>query len=43
MAKAPSRGGYTGLRDMFDGGGAGKSGATFSGGPLFGGACGPPG
>ena len=32
MAKAPSRGGYTGLRDMFDGGGAGRSGATFSGG-----------
>ena len=32
MAKAPSRGGYTGLRDMFDGGGPGRSGATFSGG-----------
>jgi hypothetical protein len=29
MAKT---GGYTGLRDMFDGGGAGKSGATFEGG-----------
>ncbi len=35
MAKAPSRGGYTGLRDMFDGGGAGRSGATFSGGGVL--------
>lgn len=35
MAKAPSRGGYTGLRDMFDGGGAGKSGPTFSGGGVL--------
>lgn len=26
--------GFTSLRDMFDGGGAGKSGSTFSGGPL---------
>ncbi len=32
MARATSGGGYTGLRDMFDGGGAGRSGATFSGG-----------
>lgn len=29
---AQTIGGYTGLRDMFDGGGAGKSGATFEGG-----------
>ena len=29
-------GGYTGIRDMFDGGGPGASGATFSGGPLSG-------
>ena len=28
--------GYTGLRDMFDGGGAGTSGPTFQGGPLSG-------
>ena len=27
-------GGYTGLRDMFDGGGAGRSGDTFQGGGL---------
>jgi len=27
-------GGYTSLRDMFDGGGAGTSGSTYSGGPL---------
>ena len=32
MAKAPSKGGYTGFKDMFDGGGPGKSGPTFSGG-----------
>lgn len=32
MAKAPSKGGYTGLRDMFDGGGPGRSGPTFEGG-----------
>lgn len=32
MASTTSRGGYTGLRDMFDGGGPGKSGSTFSGG-----------
>lgn len=29
-------GGFTGIRDMFDGGGAGRSGSTFSGGPLSG-------
>lgn len=29
-------GGFTGIRDMFDGGGAGASGTTFSGGPLSG-------
>lgn len=29
-----SGGGYTSLRDMFDGGGAGTSGSTFSGNPL---------
>jgi hypothetical protein len=28
--------GFTGLRDMFDGGGAGRPGATFSGGPFSG-------
>jgi len=33
---AQTIGGYTGLRDMFDGGGAGRSGATFEGGPLSG-------
>jgi hypothetical protein len=32
MARSPSRGSYTGLRDMFDGGGPGRSGATFEGG-----------
>lgn len=31
-------GGFTGIRDMFDGGGAGRSGSTFSGGPLSGAA-----
>lgn len=31
---SPATGGYTGLRDMFDGGGAGASGSTFNGGPL---------
>jgi hypothetical protein len=29
-------GGYTGLADMFNGGGPGRSGSTFSGGPLSG-------
>jgi hypothetical protein len=29
-------GGYTSFRDMFDGGGAGTSGSTYSGGPLSG-------
>ena len=28
--------GYTGVRDMFDGGGPGRSGSTFSGGPMSG-------
>lgn len=32
MAKTPSS--YTSVRDRFDGGGKGKSGPTFSGGPL---------
>lgn len=32
MARSPSGGGYTGLRDMFDGGGPGRSGPTFEGG-----------
>lgn len=31
-------GGFTSVRDMFDGGGAGRSGSTFSGGPLSGAA-----
>lgn len=31
---APSTGGFTGLRDMFDGGGAGASGDRFEGGGL---------
>jgi hypothetical protein len=31
-----SVGGFTSIRDMFDGGGAGQSGTTFSGGPLSG-------
>lgn len=35
-AAKPTSGGFTGLKDMFDGGGAGKSGPTFSGGPLSG-------
>jgi hypothetical protein len=34
--KVSSVGGFTGIRDMFDGGGAGQSGTTFSGGPLSG-------
>ena len=34
--RVSSVGGFTGIRDMFDGGGAGQSGATFSGGPLSG-------
>ena len=33
---APSSGGFTSVRDMFDGGGPGRSGTTFSGGPLSG-------
>lgn len=34
---APSAGGgFTSIRDMFDGGGPGRSGTTFSGGPLSG-------
>lgn len=38
-ASAPAAtGGFTGIRDMFDGGGAGRSGSTFSGGPLSGAA-----
>ncbi len=32
MARSPSRDSYTGLRDMFDGGGPGRSGPTFEGG-----------
>ena len=32
MARSPSRDSYTGLRDMFDGGGPGRPGATFEGG-----------
>lgn len=31
-SRSGSSGGYTGVRDMFDGGGPGRSGATFSGG-----------
>ena len=34
--RVSSVGGFTGIRDMFDGGGAGQSGTTFSGGPLSG-------
>jgi hypothetical protein len=34
--RVSSVGGFTGIRDMFDGGGAGRSGTTFSGGPLSG-------
>lgn len=33
---APSSGGFTSIRDMIDGGGPGRSGTTFSGGPLSG-------
>jgi hypothetical protein len=36
--RVSSVGGFTGIRDMFDGGGAGRSGTTFSGGPLSGAA-----
>lgn len=36
VSNAPSGGGFTSIRDMFDGGGAGKSGSTFQGGPLSG-------
>lgn len=36
MARSPSSGGYTSVRDMFDGGGAGRSGTTFEGGALSG-------
>lgn len=32
----PAEGQYTGLRDMFDGGGPGRAGDTFEGGPLSG-------
>jgi hypothetical protein len=35
-AGASGSGGYTGVRDMFDGGGPGRSGSTFSGGPVSG-------
>jgi hypothetical protein len=38
MSAAPAGGGFTSIRDMFDGGGAGRSGTTFSGGPLSGAA-----
>jgi hypothetical protein len=38
MSAASAGGGFTGIRDMFDGGGAGRSGTTFSGGPLSGAA-----
>jgi hypothetical protein len=34
--RVSSVGGFTSIRDMFDGGGAGQSGTTFSGGPLSG-------
>jgi hypothetical protein len=34
--RVSSVGGFTSIRDMFDGGGAGRSGTTFSGGPLSG-------
>jgi hypothetical protein len=37
-SRSAASNGYTGVRDMFDGGGAGRSGATFSGGPLSGAA-----
>jgi hypothetical protein len=36
---AHSGGGYTGLRDMFDGGGPGTSGSSFSGGGMISGAA----
>ena len=36
MARSPSSGGYTSVRDMFDGGGPGRPGATFKGGALSG-------
>ena len=36
MARSPSSGGYTSVRDMFDGGGAGRPGDTFVGGALSG-------
>jgi hypothetical protein len=32
----PTTGGFTSIRDMYDGGGPGQSGTTFSGGPLSG-------
>jgi hypothetical protein len=35
MDRVSSGSGYTGFRDMFDGGGPGKSGSTFSGGGLL--------
>ena len=35
MARSPSSGGYTSVRDMFDGGGPGRPGATFMGGGGF--------
>ena len=34
--RVTSVGGYTSIRDMFDGGGPGQSGSTFSGGPFSG-------
>lgn len=36
--RSGASGGYTGVRDMFDGGGPGRSGDKFSGGPLSGAA-----
>lgn len=36
MGGGSGSGSYSGLRDMFDGGGAGMSGTDFSGGPLSG-------
>lgn len=35
MAEREDRGGYTSLRDMFDGGGPGRSGARFEGGGVL--------
>lgn len=35
MAEREGRGGYTGLRDMFDGGGPGRSGSQFEGGGVL--------